>query len=110
MQKTHANNYSHTHTYIHTYRHTDIQEICRGLVVTMPDSQAQVRRFNSPLDPHAGKPGHHINVWHCGGLCMVLLQLKHHKSLNWKYNEIITTIKVNSKNAICYIMFMNYVH
>ena len=52
------------------------QCICRGLVVTMPGSQAWVRRFESPLDPEAGWPGRYINVWCCGGLSMVLLPLK----------------------------------
>ena len=33
--------------------------------------------FESPLDPLAGWPGRYINVQHCGGLSMVLLQLKH---------------------------------
>ena len=42
----------------------------------MPGSQACVRRFESPLDPQAGWPGRYINVRRCGGLSMVLLQLK----------------------------------
>ena len=47
-----------------------------GLVVMMPGSQAWVRRFETPLDPQAGWPGRYINVRCCGGLSMVLLQLK----------------------------------
>ena len=38
-------------------------------------SQAWVRRFESPLGLHAGWPGRYINVWRCGRLSMVLLQL-----------------------------------
>ena len=30
----------------------------------------------SPLDPQEGLPGRYINVRHCGGLSIVLLQLK----------------------------------
>ena len=30
----------------------------------------------SPLTPQGGWPGRHISVWHCGGLSVVLLQLK----------------------------------
>ena len=48
----------------------------KSLVVTMAGDQAWVSRFNSQLDPHAGLPGHHINVRRCGGLLMALLQLK----------------------------------
>ena len=48
--------------------------IRRGLVVTMPGSQAWVRRFESPLDPQAGLPGRYINLRRCGGLSMVLPQ------------------------------------
>ena len=51
--------------------------IRRDIVVyTMPGSQARVRRFVSPLDSHAGWPGCYINVRRCGGLPMVLMQLK----------------------------------
>ena len=47
-----------------------------GIVVTMPGSQACVRRFVSPLNLRAGWPGRFINVRRFGGLCMGLLQLK----------------------------------
>ena len=50
--------------------------IRRGLVVTMPGSQAWVCKLESPLDPQAGWPGRYINVRGCGGLSMILLQLK----------------------------------
>ena len=38
--------------------------IRRGLVVTMPGSQACVRRFESPLDPQGGWPG----IYKCAAL------------------------------------------
>ena len=47
-----------------------------GLVFMMPGSQAWVRMFKTLLDPQAGWPGCYINVRCCGGLSMVLLQLK----------------------------------
>ena len=61
----------------------------RGLVVTMPGSQAGVRRFESPLDPQAGLPGRYINVRRCGGLPMVLLQLKDPLELFVKSREFL---------------------
>ena len=42
------------------------------LVVTDPD----LSRFESPPDPKLGSPGRYIHVRHCGGLPIVLLQLK----------------------------------
>ena len=63
--------------------------IRRGLVVTMPGSQTWVRRFESPLDPQAGWPGRYINVRHCGGLSMVLLQLKDPLELFVKSREFL---------------------
>ena len=45
------------------------------LVVMMPVSYAWVRRFESPLDPQMVWLCHYINVWRCGGLSMVLLQI-----------------------------------
>ena len=63
--------------------------IHRGLVVMMPDSQAWVRRFESPLDPQAGWPGCYINVPHCRGLSMVLLQLKYPLELFVKRREFL---------------------
>ena len=54
------------------------EEIRCGLVVTMPGSQARDRGSESALDTQSDWPGHSINVWlvGCGGLSMVLLQLK----------------------------------
>ena len=63
--------------------------IRRGLVVTMPGSQACVRRFESPLDPYADWPGRSINVRRCGGLPMVLLQLKDPLELFVKSREFL---------------------
>ena len=40
-----------------------------GIRHDLPGSQARVRMFESPLYRY-------INVWHCGGLSMVFLQLK----------------------------------
>ena len=36
----------------------------------------QGRRFESPLDPHAGLPGRYIHVRRCGGMFIIFLQLK----------------------------------
>ena len=47
-----------------------------GRMVMMPGSQVRVRMFESPLDPQAGWFGCYIDVRRCGGLSMVLLQLK----------------------------------
>ena len=47
-----------------------------GLVVTMPGSQA-------------GWPSRYINVWHCGGVSMVLLQLKDPLELFVKRKEFL---------------------
>ena len=63
--------------------------IRRGLVVTMPGSQAWVRKFESPLDHQAGWPGRYINVRRCGGLSMVLLQLKDPLALFVKSREFL---------------------
>ena len=63
--------------------------IRRGLVVTMPGSQARVRRFESPLDPQVGWPGCYINVRRCGGLSMVILQLKDPLELFVKSREFL---------------------
>ena len=35
------------------------------------------RRFESPLDPHAGWPSRYVSVRRCGGLTIILLQLKY---------------------------------
>ena len=43
----------------------------------------------SPLAPQAGLPGHFINVLHCGGLCMVPLQLKDPLELLIKRSEFV---------------------
>ena len=59
------------------------------LVVTMPGSQAWVRRFESPLHPQAGWPGRYINVWRCGGLSMVLMQLSNHLKIFVKRREFL---------------------
>ena len=32
--------------------------------------------YNTWLDPQVGGPGSYINVWHCEGLSITLLQLK----------------------------------
>ena len=66
--------------------------IRRGLVVTMPGSEARVRRFESPLYPQAGWPGRYINVPRCGGLSMVFLQLKDPLELFVKSREFLVAI------------------
>ena len=71
------------------YLTSDRSGIRRGLVVTMPGSQARVRRFESPLDPQAGWPGRYINVRHCRGLPMVLLQQKDPLELLVKSREFL---------------------
>ena len=43
----------------------------------------------SPLDPQAGWPGRYINVRRCGGLSMVLLQLKDPLQLFVKRREFL---------------------
>ena len=43
----------------------------------------------SPLDPQAGWPGCYINVLHCGGLSVVLLQLKDPLELFVKRREFL---------------------
>ena len=63
--------------------------IRRGLVVTMPSCQAQVRRFESPLDPQAGWPGRYINVRCCGGLPMAFLQQESQLELFVKRREFL---------------------
>ena len=58
-------------------------------LVTIPGSQVCVRRFESPLDPQAGWPGRYINVQHCGGMSMVLLQLKDPQELFVKRRKFL---------------------
>ena len=65
------------------------QGIRRGLVVTMPGSQAWVRRFESPLDSQADGPGRYINVRRCGELPVVLLQQKDPLELFVKSREFL---------------------
>ena len=60
-----------------------------GLVVTMPGSQAWVCKFESPLDIQVSCPGFYINVRLCGGLSMVLLQLKDPLELFVKRREFL---------------------
>ena len=43
----------------------------------------------SQNDPQAGGPGRYINVRHCGGLSMVLLQLKDPLELFLKSREFL---------------------
>ena len=52
-------------------------------------TQARFRHFESPLDPHAGCPGRYINVWRCGRLSMVILQLKKPLQLFVKRREFL---------------------
>ena len=66
-----------------------------GLVVTMPGSQARVCRFKSPLDPQAGWPGCYINVWHCGGLSVLLLQLKDPLGTIWEEKGISSQFRIS---------------
>ena len=57
-----------------------------GYDAWLPSVSSQVR---VPLDPQAGWPGRYINVWCCGGLSMVLLQLKGPLELFVKSREFL---------------------
>ena len=60
--------------------------ICRNIVVMMPGCKAQVCKFESP---QAGWHGRYINMQHCEGLSMVLLQLKDSLELFMKRREFL---------------------
>ena len=61
----------------------------RLLVVTIPGSQAQVRRFYSPLDPQEDWPSRYKYVRHCVGQSLVHLQLKKNLELFVKRREFL---------------------
>ena len=63
--------------------------ICSGLMGMVLSFQARVPRFKSPLDPQAIRPGSYINVRHCGGLYIVLMQQKHPSGLFVKRREFL---------------------